>query len=272
MLDDLRFGRFPPPGNRVRVLVDIPENPWTSRIDDARVDAVIRALILGAAAGKGPDAAVHVSATNHSAGIVDDGSGRLKGGVRITLGLAGPQASPWDPGPLLALGITPRLTRNEEGIEFLSLDLPLPEAHALPPLPLPVGRDAPLRFLVMDEVPDIVTLVVRFLQMGGNLADGCHDDPTAADLWMRARAAGLPYDVVIADLNVGYRKAAVELLATLRPVDSRVRVVVFSGYSPEPMIDRWFEYGFAAALRKPCSVRDLDASVRLALRHEAQAS
>jgi len=56
-----------------------------------------------------------------------------------------------------------------------------------------------------------------------------------------------------------------EAIALLREVDPGVRAVVSSGYSDDPLMGEFRAHGFAAVVRKPFQLQELDEALRLVL-------
>jgi two-component system, cell cycle sensor histidine kinase and response regulator CckA len=76
-------------------------------------------------------------------------------------------------------------------------------------------------------------------------------------LYQKALQEQTPYDLVLVDLlipeGIGGRKMTEEILK----LNPKVKVIVMSGYSADPVIARYWEYGFKAALAKPFSLEQL---------------
>ena len=91
------------------------------------------------------------------------------------------------------------------------------------------------------------------------------DGQAALALYREALAQGRGFAAVIMDLTVpggmGGREAAQEL----HRLDPGARVVVASGYSNDPVLANYEEYGFCAAVVKPFRLEELAAGVEAAL-------
>ncbi|QXE89576.1 response regulator [Geomonas subterranea] len=118
---------------------------------------------------------------------------------------------------------------------------------------------APLSILVMDDEDVIRQLAEGMLQHLGHQVRTCADGAEAVSLYRRALQDGTPFSLVLADLTIpggmGGRDAAQQILA----LDPQARLVVMSGYSNDPVMASFREYGFVEALCKPFGVEALAA-------------
>ncbi|GFO62802.1 hypothetical protein GMPD_07210 [Geomonas paludis] len=129
-----------------------------------------------------------------------------------------------------------------------------------PEMTLPRGEaTAPLSILVMDDEEVIRHLAEGMLLHLGHQVRTCPDGAEAVRLYQEALRDGTPFSLVLADLTIpggmGGREAAQQILA----VDPRARLVVMSGYSNDPVMASFREYGFVRALHKPFGLEALAA-------------
>jgi CheY-like chemotaxis protein len=118
------------------------------------------------------------------------------------------------------------------------------------------------RVLVMDDETGVREVAGGMLTHLGYEVDFAGDGAAALDLYQSAKQAGNPFDVVIMDLTIpggiGGKQAAQELLN----IDPRARVIVSSGYSNDPILSRFHDYGFKGMVAKPYEIRQLARTVR----------
>lgn len=129
---------------------------------------------------------------------------------------------------------------------------------------------APLRVLFMDSEEALRRTALTALSEIGHDATVVEDGARALAEYERGLKEGHPYDVVVLDLTVPGGMGAKETIARLRPLDRHARVIVSSGYSQDPAVIRFAEFGFAAAIAKPYKLDDLaqviqDVALRMAL-------
>jgi len=107
------------------------------------------------------------------------------------------------------------------------------------------------RILVMDDeemVRDFASLILGRL---GYTVETCDNGDEAITLYRAAKEAGTPFAVVIMDLTIPGGMGGVEAARQIRTYDPDARLIVSSGYSDDPAMANYKEYGFCAAMEKP---------------------
>lgn len=113
------------------------------------------------------------------------------------------------------------------------------------------------KVLVMDD-EEIMrqTLEVVLTELGyetATVADGAK----AVETYRQAMVAGRPFDAVILDLTVPGGMGGKEAIQRLRQIDPGVRAIVSSGYSDDPIMAEYPQYGFRGVVAKPYTVEEL---------------
>ena len=113
------------------------------------------------------------------------------------------------------------------------------------------------RVLVLDDEPLILALTTQMLEHLGYIVTTCSTGEEAIRLFYDKRETGTPFDAAIMDLTIpggmGGKEAARQILIT----DQSARLIVSSGYSNDPILSNYNEYGFCSAIAKPYKVGDL---------------
>jgi CheY-like chemotaxis protein len=91
---------------------------------------------------------------------------------------------------------------------------------------------------------------------------GARDGDEAVVLFARSRGEGPPFDAVILDLTVPGGMGGQEAMRRLRELDPRVRAIVSSGYSNDPVMASFRDHGFAGVIAKPCRMEELGEALR----------
>jgi len=107
------------------------------------------------------------------------------------------------------------------------------------------------RILVMDDnkmVRDVLGDILKYL---GYKVDFSKDGAEAIELYRNALESEQPFDVVIMDLTVPGGKGGKETLQELLTIDPKVKSIVSSGYSTDPVMAHYEEYGFIDVIMKP---------------------
>jgi CheY-like chemotaxis protein len=75
--------------------------------------------------------------------------------------------------------------------------------------------------------------------------------------YRQALASEKPFDLVILDLTIKGGMGGAETVKRLLEMDPNVKAVVASGYSDNPILSNFKDYGFSAVLGKPYSLAAL---------------
>jgi CheY-like chemotaxis protein len=103
----------------------------------------------------------------------------------------------------------------------------------------------------MDDDPSVREVLTRTLELADFEVEAASDGEEAVQRYSAAREAERPFDVVVLDLTVPGQMGGKEALIHLREIDPRVKAVVISAYSDDPVMADCERYGFRAALEKP---------------------
>jgi PAS domain S-box-containing protein len=114
------------------------------------------------------------------------------------------------------------------------------------------GEIVPNRhILVMDDEEWIRTLLRDMLQHFGHRTMTTPDSRSAVEAYRAALEQDDPFDVVILDLTIPGGSGGLETLNELRRISPGIRAVISSGYSDDPIMTDYQQYGFTAAIAKP---------------------
>jgi PAS domain S-box-containing protein len=117
------------------------------------------------------------------------------------------------------------------------------------------------RLLVMDDEEPIRRVVTAMLEVIGHSADSAADGEQALRMYHEAMEAGNAYDVVILDLTIPGGMGGRETIEKLRELDPKVRALVSSGYSNDPVVASFTDFGFHGVVSKPYQVKELQAEI-----------
>jgi len=113
------------------------------------------------------------------------------------------------------------------------------------------------RILIMDDEAIILDAAGKILETVGYEVEFAKDGGEAIEIYSKARETGKPFDVVIMDLTVPGGMGGKETLEKLIELDPRVRAIVSSGYSHDPIMAHYEDYGFVGVIAKPYRVREM---------------
>ena len=109
----------------------------------------------------------------------------------------------------------------------------------------------------MDDDAAVAEVSQMMLDALGYSADIAETGSDAIGRFQHAEDAGIPFDVVILDLTIPGGMGGREAVGHIREIRSDTRVFVASGYSDDPVLSRFEEYGFDGVLSKPFTLADL---------------
>jgi PAS domain S-box-containing protein len=117
------------------------------------------------------------------------------------------------------------------------------------------------RVLIMDDEEIIRDAAGRVLQAAGYEVESAADGNAAIELYCKAREAGKPFDLVIMDLTVPGGVGGKDAVRRLHEIDPGVKAIVSSGYSQDPILANYRDYGFLGVITKPYHIREMSEIV-----------
>ena len=118
------------------------------------------------------------------------------------------------------------------------------------------------RILVMDDEEFIREIATEILEFAGYEVESCANGSEVVELFRSARQRNVPFNAVILDLTVPGGMGGKEAAAGLMEIDPHVVLIVSSGYSNDPVVANYSQYGFSGTLPKPFNafgmVRELE--------------
>ena len=121
------------------------------------------------------------------------------------------------------------------------------------------------RILIMDDQEMIRDAAGEILKNLGYEVETCIDGAEAVELFRLAKESGHPFDAVIMDLTVPGGMGGMEAMGKLLELDPEVRAIVSSGYSNDPVMSNFREYGFREVIVKPYKISELSKKLRRVL-------
>jgi PAS domain S-box-containing protein len=276
-------------GSNVRCELDVPDDLWLLNIDPDQMSQVIQNIIINAAQTMPEGGTIHLVCRNRPA--TGGGENSRQNTVEISITDTGPGINPgiidklFDPyfttknqGSGLGLSICHSIVNQHggtisatssagKGATFTIL-LPVGEKNKQlrddgPEEQLPGLKGA--RILLMDDDEMVSDVVLAMLRHLGHEAALARDGQEAIHLYNRSREEGRKFELIIMDLTIPGGMGGKEAVREIHKIDPQARVIVASGYSNDPIIASFAEYGFCAAVIKPFQLQDLAARIASAL-------
>ena len=121
--------------------------------------------------------------------------------------------------------------------------------------PLPVGGKA--KILFMDDDKMVRTMANEMLSHYGYEVFLAQDGQEAITLYRESLKDDAHIDLVIMDLTVPGGMGGKETIKEIIAANPQVKAIVSSGYSNNPIMANYGEYGFSAAVSKPYRQEEL---------------
>ena len=104
--------------------------------------------------------------------------------------------------------------------------------------------------LVMDDEELVREVVADLLEGAGYTVESTNDGAEANERFRSAKQSRQPFDLVILDLTVRSGMSGKETFRKLLQIDPGIKANVFSGYSDDPVMSNYREYGFGDVVPK----------------------
>ncbi|MDL1958432.1 MAG: ATP-binding protein [Deltaproteobacteria bacterium] len=120
------------------------------------------------------------------------------------------------------------------------------------------------RVLIMDDEEIVRDVASRMLKHIGYEVDVAKDGAEAIALYEQAQESQFPFNVVILDLTVPGGMGGKEAIEKLIELNPQAKAIVSSGYSTDPVMSNFREYGFSSVVSKPYKIEELSEALHKA--------
>ena len=287
--------RFALSGSSVRAEHDFAPDLWAVEADGGQLGQVVHNLVINAVQAMPRGGLIRISCANVE--LADGQVPSLPAGPYVRLEVTDqgsgipPEHLPriFDPyfttragGHGLGLASVYSITHKHGGHvtvtsrqgEGTTFDVYLPAAtRAAAPEPraaqaAPAARERG-HVLVMDDEPAVRKVAMVILARLGFEVEGAADGGEAVARVRAASERGQRFDLLLMDLTVPGGMGGAEAMKQIRAIDPGVVGVATSGYSNDPVMASFGDYGFAGTVAKPYTVADLTQAISGALAKKA---
>jgi len=273
-------------GSNVRCDYVLQPDLWPVEVDHGQIGQAFSNILLNAVQAMPEGGVISVRAGNVPAGSRSEPAFAGRDFVRISIQDQGAGIPPehlsriFDPffstkfkGRGLGLATAYSIVRKHEGtIEVDSrpekgavfhIYLPASTRNVdLPATDVPKTVTGKGRILVMDDEPEILNFMQAALKRLGYEAELARDGAEAIRRYTAAAETGNPFNAVIMDLTIPGGMGGKETIRTLLEIDPQVKAIVSSGYSNDPVMADFRNYGFRGMVAKPYEMKELAGVLR----------
>lgn len=272
-------------GSSVKAQYEISENLWKIQADPGQIYQVITNLVINAKHAMPTGGDLIISAKNISAhdSELEKDSVEFKisdNGTGIPADILGkifdPYFSTRQTGNGLGLAMVYSIIEKHKGIiratsqpeEGTTFSILLTADHQINKVPQirqlssgKVGPIAGLQILLIEDDTVVQEVLTNILRASGCTTDVASEGQVGVALYQKALNSGHPYHLVISDLTIpggmGGKEAVQEILA----LDSKAQVIATSGYSMDPIMAHFEDYGFKGRIAKPFKIADVHCEI-----------
>lgn len=120
------------------------------------------------------------------------------------------------------------------------------------------------RILVLEDNITIQQVLSQILQKIGFQVEFCTDGTEILEKYQKSlNEEILPYDLLIMDLTIPGGMGGKETMEELLKIDPQVKAFVSSGYSNDPILSNFRNFGFIGVLQKPYSLKELHIALKI---------
>ncbi|MBD3181551.1 response regulator [Candidatus Poribacteria bacterium] len=113
------------------------------------------------------------------------------------------------------------------------------------------------KILVMDDNSEVRKTLTGMISRLGYEIETASDGSEAIQMYKEAKNSDKPYDLVIMDLTVPGGMGGARAIKVIKDYDPEVKAIVSSGYSSDPIMANYLEYGFSSVIAKPFELSEL---------------
>ena len=279
-------------GSNVQVNYHYPDNLWAAHVDSGQISQVIQNLVINARQAMPDGGQLDIYCENfilkQSSNVMPMRQGHYIKIKVVDTGIGIPDTivhSIFDPyfstkqeGSGLGLALSYSIVSKHngyitatsiqgEGTSF-SIYLPVSDGHTEPAeaIAATVNKGPnQARILIMDDDEMIRSLCGDMLGNLGYDVVLAEDGESAISLYRQAIATKNNIDLVIMDLTVPNGMGGKDAIKIFKKLDPNVKTIVSSGYSNDPVMASFKDYGFTNAVSKPYTQDELSSAVSAVL-------
>jgi len=281
--------KFALSGSNVRYECSIPEPLWPVEMDEGQITQVIHNMIINADQAMPGGGTVEIRAENVATGPED--SLPLKKGKYVKISIADqgvgipekhlpkifdPFYTTKEKGSGLGLSTSFTIVDRHDGTIQVESDtgvgttfhiyLPASEKDlSIEQQEWKRTKTGQGRVLLVDDQEAVRKAAGRILERLGYDVEFARDGPEGIRVYEGAMKRKQPFNLVILDLTIPGGMGGRETIQALKKMDPGASVIVSSGYSDDPIMSDYREYGVSGVVAKPYRIDDLAEAIHMVL-------
>ena len=268
-------------GTKLKSVFSIPDDLWPVEADRGQMSQVIHNLMINAVQAMPEGGTIQVQAKNLTIkpsdhiplitgkcvkiSVSDSGKGIAK---KDLLRIFDPYFTTKQQGHGLGLTIIYTIIARHNGYVYADsqlgkgttfhIYLPAATEKSIEAQPeTPERRIGKGKILLMDDQEAVLETVAQMLEYIGYEVTCAKDGKKAIELYRYAKASNNPFDAVIMDLTIPGGMGGKECIQKLKEIEPKVKALVSSGYSNDPVLVDYERYGFSGTIAKPHTIESL---------------
>jgi two-component system cell cycle sensor histidine kinase/response regulator CckA len=272
-------------GSGIKTEFDIPENLWPVEVDESQINQMFFNIITNAKQASPEGGTIKIKAENT---ILEKNKISLKSGnyVKISIedngvGISKDNISKiFDPyfttkqkGKGIGLAVAYSIAKKHNGYITVVSTLGVGTTFILY---FPASDDKIIikkkekkkslkgkgRLLIMDDEEMVRDVLGKLLKKLGYEVGYAADGAEAIKMYITAKQSEQPFAAVIMDLTIPGGMGGKIAIRKLKEIDPKVKAIVASGYSNDPIMANFNAYGFEAAISKPYTIMEIGKILR----------
>ncbi|UNC91464.1 PAS domain-containing hybrid sensor histidine kinase/response regulator [Candidatus Contubernalis alkaliaceticus] len=117
------------------------------------------------------------------------------------------------------------------------------------------------KILVVDDEDDVRNTIGEMLSWLNYQVYYAKDGVEAINIYIEEKNKSQPFDLIVMDLTIPGGMGGKKTIKKLKQLDPEVKAIVSSGYSEDPVMSSYKDYGFKGVIKKPFRIEELSVVI-----------